>query len=246
MPVDHDVRGPYVRYEVIEDRFRKVRNRDQIARTEFVTMGFNARLQVTRALESWGSDRSDWLYSASVSEGFALTPAQDLLAAGTAERRIGSSGEPLTHLGTSLRYFAAHGTHIAFHASLAGDHIKDAPAPDQLRLGGEGGLRGYPLNYQNGDNRVVLTVEERFYSDWYVFRLVRVGGAVFYDLGRAWGGVNQNTVNGGWLSDAGIGLRLALDRASFTKVLHADIAVPINRVPGIKSVQYLVKTELTF
>jgi hemolysin activation/secretion protein len=99
---------------------------------------------------------------------------------------------------------------------IAGDRIKDAPAPDQLRLGGEGGLRGYPLNYQNGDNRVVLTLEERVYSDWYVFRLVRVGGAVFYDLGRAWGGVNQNTVNGGWLSDVGIGLRLALG----PRVLH--------------------------
>jgi hypothetical protein len=44
----------------------------------------------------------------------------------------------------------------------------------------------------------------------------------------------------------GIGLRLLLDRASFAKVLHADVAVPLNRAPGIKSVQFHVKTELTF
>jgi outer membrane translocation and assembly module TamA len=246
MPVDHDVRGPYLRYEVIEDQFRKTRNRDQIARAEFVAMGLNARVQVTRALEAWGSDRSDWLYLATASDGFALGSDQDVLASGTIERRIGSSGEPLNHYGGSVRYFATHGPRAAFHASLMADRIKDAPAPDQFRLGGEDGLRGYPLNYQNGDNRVVLTLEERYYTDWYPFRLVRVGGAIFGDVGRAWGGVNQNTVNGGWLSDVGIGLRLLLDRASFAKVLHADIALPLNRAPGVKSVQFHVKTELTF
>jgi len=58
--------------------------------------------------------------------------------------------------------------------------------------------------------------------------------------------VNQNTVNGGWLSDVGAGFRFALDRASFVNVLHVDIAVPLNRAPGVKGVQYLVKTQLTF
>jgi hemolysin activation/secretion protein len=75
----------------------------------------------------------------------------------------------------------------------------------------------------------LLTLEQRGYTDWYPFRLLRVGGAVFYDVGRAWGGVNQNAVNGGWLSDVGIGLRLALDRTAFANVLHADLAVPLER-----------------
>ena len=86
----------------------------------------------------------------------------------------------------------------------------------------------------------------RWYSDWYLWRLVRVGGAAFADAGRAWGGLNQNSVNGGWLSDVGVGLRLAIDRTARANVLHLDVAVPLNRAPGIKSVQFLVKTELTF
>ena len=69
---------------------------------------------------------------------------------------------------------------------------------------------------------------------------------VFFDHGRAWGGVNQNTVNGGWLSDVGIGLRLSFDRAAYGNILHADIAAPLDRGPGIKSVQYLVKTRISF
>ena len=53
-------------------------------------------------------------------------------------------------------------------------------------------------------------------------------------------------MNGGWLSDAGIGLRLSFDRASFGKVLHADIAFPLDRAQGIDSVQFLVRGVVSF
>ena len=73
-----------------------------------------------------------------------------------------------------------------------------------------------------------------------------MGGAAFVDVGRAWQGVNQNTENPGWLSDAGVGLRLALDRTAFANVLHIDAAVPFNRAPGTKSVEIVVRSKLTF
>ena len=75
---------------------------------------------------------------------------------------------------------------------------------------------------------------------------MRIGGAVFFDAGRAWGGPNQNLINGGTLSDVGVGLRIMLDRAAFANVLHADIASPLHRAPGVKPVQFLVKTEFSF
>ena len=77
-------------------------------------------------------------------------------------------------------YFVAVGVPLSIAASL-GDA---AAAPDQLLLGGDNGLRGYPLRYQSGDRRALFTIEERAYTDWYPFRLVRVGGAVFYDPRR--------------------------------------------------------------
>ncbi len=245
-PVDSRARGPFVRYEVVEDRFVKMRNRDQIARTEFVAMGFNSRVQVTRSLEGWGASRSTWLYSATASNGFSFSWGHDLLATASVERRVASAGGALTQAGTLLRYYAPQSNRFAFYGAFSADRVGTAAAPDQLLLGGDNGLRGYPLRYQSGERRALLTLEQRGYTDWYPFRLLRVGGAVFYDVGRAWDGVNQNTVNGGWLSDAGIGLRLALDRTAFANVLHLDIAVPLKRAAGIKSVQYLVKTQLTF
>ena len=246
-PVDHDMRGPFLRHEAIEDRYVKLYNRDQIARPEFFEMGFHSMVQVTRSLEGWGATRSGWLYSASVARGFTFFGSQDLLATLTAQRQLASTGEPLNHAGALFHYYAPQTRYAAFYGLLSGDRLgSGAEAPDQLLIGGDTGLRGYPLRYQSGDRRALLTLEERVYTDWYPFRLVRVGGAVFFDHGRAWGGPNQNTVNGGWLSDAGIGLRLALDRAAFGNVLHADIAMPFQTTPGIKKVQFIVKTQATF
>src|SRR5205085_6052649 len=169
-----------------------------------------------------------WLYSIFVSRGFSLPRDQDVLAVATLQRQLGSTGMPLTAMGTQVRYFAPENPYAAFYASLSADRLgAGAQAPDQLLLGGDTGLRGYPLRYQSGDRRALVTIEQRVYTDWYPFRLARVGAAVFYDRGRAWGGVNQNTVNGSWLSDAGVGLRVALDRAAFGNVLHADVAVPM-------------------
>lgn len=115
-----------------------------------------------------------------------------------------------------------------------------------MLLGGDNGLRGYPLRYQNGQRRALFTVEERFFTDAYVWRLFRVGGAAFFDVGRAWGGNATNTVNPGWLSNVGAGLRIVSVRAAFSNVLHVDVAFPLNATPDIKKVQFLVKTKASF
>jgi hypothetical protein len=248
-PVDHQVRGPFLRYEAIEDDFLRTSNRNQIARTEFAEMGFHSKVEVTRALEGWGSTSSAWLYSAVVSDGFVLGPGHDLHATLTAERRIDSRGEPLDQQGVTLRYYAPQSLRSAFYGSLALDRLgSGAAAPDLLSLGGETGMRGYPIRYQHGERRALLTLEQRVYTDWYPFRLFRVGGAVFVDVGRAWKGANQTSINPGWLTDAGVGLRLSLDRTAFANVLHIDVAAPLDRDddPNIKKVEIVVRSKLTF
>jgi hemolysin activation/secretion protein len=117
---------------------------------------------------------------------------------------------------------------------------------DELLLGGENGLRGYPLRYQSGTRRALFTVEERFYTDLYIWRLFRIGGAGFYDLGRAWGGDNVNAANPGWLGNVGAGLRIVSARAAFSTVVHLDIAVPLNATADMDKVQFLVTTKGSF
>ena len=245
-PVNNDLRALFLRHELVEDGFLKVKNYNLIERAEYLVVAFNSRLQLTKSLAAMGSTRSDWLFAASVSDGYVFLSSRILQAGANVERRIASTGLPMTQAGAIFKYYAPQDARTLLFASLAVDQIRGGGIADQLLIGGTYGLRGYPSRYQAGEQRMLLSLEKRAYTTWYPFRLLRVGGAVFFDTGRAWGGPNQNTLNGGTLSDVGVGLRIALDRAAFANVLHADIAAPLNRAPGVKPVQFLVKTEFSF
>ena len=245
IPPDQRLVGPYLRFEIIEDNYEKVRNRNKIARPEFFAMGFSSAVQVGRALESFGSTRDLWLYSASVSDGVRLS-GTDLLGSIGLSGQYGDNHGEREALSTALRYYVPHMKRALFYAAASADAVRNPLDSDLLLLGGDNGLRGYPLRYQSGERRALFTIEERVYSDWYPFRLFRVGGAVFYDVGRAWGGPFQNPINPGWLSDVGFGLRILSDRASFGNILHVDIAFPLNADPNINPVQFLVKSYANF
>jgi hemolysin activation/secretion protein len=201
---------------------------------------------VGRALTELGSTRDLWTYAAIFSDGVEVPRGNDLLASATFSGQYGDGRGERALLSGALRYYVPQGKRALFYAAASGDVVRNPETPDLLLLGGDNGLRGYPLRYQSGEHRALFTVEERVYTDWYPFRLFRVDGAVFYDIGRAWGRPFQNPVNSGWRSDVGFGLRILSDRSAFGNVLHADVAFPLNPDPNIQSVQFLVKTQANF
>jgi len=245
LPADLELVGPFVRFELIEDAFRKDVNLNLIGRVEDFPMGVQSRVQVGRAVHALGSSRDAWVYSANLSNGFDLTRDSFVLTEIHTSGRHAREGENQT-LGFSARYYNRQGRHLVYYAAASADAVHDPDVPGPLLIGGDNGLRGYPLRYQAGERRALLTAEARAYTDWYPLRLFRVGGAVFTDLGRAWQGENQNTVNPGWLRDIGFGLRLLSARTSKGNVLHADFAFPLDPDPSIKKAQFLVKTRVSF
>ena len=92
----------------------------------------------------------------------------------------------------------------------------------------------------------MLSAEYRYYTDWYPFRLARVGGAVFADAGRTWGPNPAGGGSIGWLTDVGVGLRLSPTRASGREVIHLDVAFPLDGDPTIDEVQVLLETKRSF
>jgi outer membrane protein assembly factor BamA len=246
MPVDSRSRAPYLEAQWIEDRFVKLQNRNQIGRDEFLAMGTNARVTLGYAMGGLGSSVSTLVGGAAISRSFAPGADQNLLASLQWDRRIGSTGSAIDQVGGGFRWFVPQSRHWLLYASGYAQSVQGGGVADQFLLGGQNGLRGYPARYQSGRHRALFTVEQRYYSGWYPFQLFRVGGAAFYDVGRAWGGENQNRINGGALRDAGVGLRLAVDRAAFANVLHLDVAFPLDRVGDVKSRQFVVRTEVNF
>lgn len=246
LPADQKLVAPFVRYELTEDRYERELNRNLIGRPEFFALGFSSTVQLGWASTGLGSSRDAWLYSGSVSRGFEPAPDHTLIASAKLSGQLVDGQARRQRLGAQAQYYLRQGKRWLFYAAASADMLTRPNPADALLLGGDNGLRGYPLRYQSGTRRALFTVEERFYTDLYVWRLFRVGGAAFLDAGRAWGGDNINTGNPGWLSNAGFGLRIVSARAAFSNVLHVDIAFPLNATPDVKKVQFLVKTQTSF
>lgn len=246
-PPDERLTAPFFRYEIIEDSYQKLKNRDQIERAEYFAMGFQSSIQLGRALTSLGSSNNLWVYKSAISNGYEIAPRSSLLLSASLSGEYWSGISDKHLLNGSARYYIPQSEHTLLFMSIEGNTVTNPAIDEQLLLGGDNGLRGYPLRYQSGNKSVLANVERRAYTDWYPFRLFRIGGAIFYDVGRAWGGgVNQNTTNPGWLNDIGFGLRIHSARSAFGNVTHADFAFPLNRDGNIRSFQFLLKTTTSF
>lgn len=246
VPQDRRLVYPYARVEWLEDDFVVDRNLDQIQRSEDQQFGRLFSAQLGLAAEGAGSDRNAALLDLGAHRGWRLSDkSQGFVDAGLRGRFGNAGAEDLT-FSTDLRYYRRNGRRMTFFASLSGDWGRKLDGDHEVILGGEDGLRGYPLRYQSGASRVLLTVEQRLYTNWYLFRLAHVGAAAFVDVGRIYGTDATRTPNKGWLADAGVGLRLGNARSALGNVLHIDLAFPLQREPGIDSLQILVQTKRSF
>lgn len=246
LPEDEKLRMPFVRYELIEDRFEREVNRNLVGRPEFFALGLNSTVQLGWSTTALGSTRDALVYAASISRGFEPRAGLTLVAAGQLSGQLADGQVRRQRLGMQAQAYLPQSPRWLFYAALSADTLTRPQPHDYLLLGGDNGLRGYPLRYQSGTRRMLLTLEERTYTDLYLWQLFRIGGAAFLDVGRAWGGDNVNTGNPGWLANAGIGLRIVSTRAAFNHVLHVDLAFPLNTTPGIEKVQFLVRTRSSF
>jgi hemolysin activation/secretion protein len=246
LPEDRELLYPWVGFEIIEDRYEERRNQDQIRRTEDVLLGFSAGARLGYASESMGSDRDAWIAQLWMQDGYDLRTGHTLFGTLAASGRLEDGSLENGVVEAEARYYWQTTERTKFYLDVSGALVDDLDAERQLLLGGDNGLRGYPLRYQAGTSRALLTVEERYYTDWYPFHLFYVGAAAFFDVGRTWGTDITGAESAGWLRDVGIGLRLGSSRSSFGNVIHIDLAFPLDGDEDIDDVQLLVKTKARF
>lgn len=246
-PPDEQLTGPFVRWALVQDDFQKLSNRERIQRPEYFAMGFNSTIRVGRSLESFGSTSEPWTYSISVTDGFRPFGRHDLMTEFTAVGRYEDGRGEREKFSAELRYYVPQTSRSLFYFGATGAYTPSDNPEDQLLLGGSNGLRGYPSRYQIGNRSLVFSVEERVYTDWYPWRLFRIGGAVYVDVGRAWGGSATPAPDAGWLTNVGFGLRVLSDRSSYGKIYHIDLAFPVgNKDPNVDDMQFIVKSRVNF
>lgn len=246
LPTDRELRYPFLQLETIEDDYRVWENRNQIGRSEDVLLGTQLNLMLGWASPSLGSDREALIYRLGARRGFPIDHEKTLLLGlDLSGRREGRRGaDELLHL--DAQYFHPLSERNLVFSRLQADLGRALSFDQRLLLGGDNGLRGFPLRYQGGDKRVLYTLEHRYFSNWYPFRLFRVGAAAFLDVGRAWGDDGLANDEDRWLSNVGVGLRLGNTRSALGSVVHIDLAAPLNRPSDVDSLQLVVEVRRAF
>lgn len=234
-------------YQLVEDGFVTERGLDRLQTTEDLNLGTQLQWRLGYSSTALGADTSRMILDSTWTSGWRPSPRQLLLATARGATRWNSGSENL-QVGGSLRYYVRNFRENVFYVGFDGDLVDNADVENQLLLGGDTGLRGYPIRFQAGDRRWLATVEQRFFSDREFFHLLHFGAAVFFDMGRAWYNdpPGRLKVEEDTLRDVGLGLRIGSSRSSKSAMVHLDVAFPLDGPDTIKSMQWLVSSSETF
>lgn len=246
VPEDRRFLYPFIGLEVVEDQFEKTKNVDQIHRTEDRFLGTRYGVQLGFSPSNKVSTEDTLHFRGEYRSGFKFDQSETLVTGVELSGRLEGSISTNTLVSAYAMYHRGQSKNRLFYASLTAAVGENLDLDNPVYLGGTNGLRGYPLRYQSGSSRALLTLEQRFFTDWYPFRLFRVGGAIFFDAGQTWGDNPVGSENLGLLRNVGLGLRLANTRSSQGRILHIDIAYPLDGTPDISGVQILIEAKRSF
>jgi outer membrane translocation and assembly module TamA len=246
VPEDRLLVYPYIEYQLLEDDYQLASNLDQIYRQEDVRLGAEIGIRLGLSAEALGADRDALVYWSGARWAHG-DPARQLWRYNVyASGRVEGSELRNAMFGGAVRWYLRQSERRLLFASVRADVGEALDRDNPVEIGGDDGLRGYPLRYQRGERRAQFTIEQRYFTDYYLWRLFRVGGAVFFDAGRVWGEDPFGSENLGLLRNVGFGLRLSSTRSSIGKMIHIDFAFPLDGDDSVDSFQFLVEGKRSF
>lgn len=242
---DRQLVYPWVGWSWVEDRYQTATNIDLIGRTEDLNFGRNVYLELGYSSPSVGAGRA-LPFQMSVNDGWHWHDSQFLFGSMSVNGRLEDGVPRNITAKLSARYFYHASERDVVYLALTGIATDRLDADQQLLLGADNGLRGYPVRYQGGNDSVVFTVERRVYTNWFPLRLVRVGFAAFADVGRTFGRDEFGAAPFGLLKDLGIGLRLGNNRSGLGNVLHVDVTYATAADAHSGRLQFSMSTQQKF
>lgn len=246
VPDDRTLSYPWIGVSLLRDGFVRSRDMNKMGRTEDLNLGVDFTATLGFASPAFGADRTAGMVDLSWHDGMSPGAGQIVTLDAGLKGRVTSSALEDGRLDLAARYYHRDSDVRLFYLGLSGSAAANPDADHQLLLGGDNGLRGYPLRYALGERRLLLTLEERFFVHREFFHLMRIGGAIFADVGKAWGEVPDPAAHLGVLEDVGFGLRFGQTRSAHAAMVKLDVAVPLNTPEGGVHPQILVTTGETF
>jgi hypothetical protein len=242
-PVDVSMVYPFVEWESIEDNYIVAYNIRQIYRAEDLHIGKRILASIGYAPGDEGRIIMQGEYSDTL-----LSRPRLLLQLGTDyyarwNQRQSKLEDSIVHF--ALDFHRGQTENRSFFLGLSATRAFNLNNGRQVSLGGSSGLRGFDSHFLNGDGSVRVTAEQRIFTNYHILQLARLGFAGFVDAGRVFGQAENGA--GRTFSNVGLGMRLAPSKSKEGKIIHIDIAYPLQVDQfGEKKLQFLIEAKATF
>ena len=247
LPPDRNLSAIWLEYQLLISDYRKLFNINQFNRVEDINLGWQARLRLGR-LQAWlGADDSGWQLDAELAKTWQLNRDTFLLG-NSRYQALWLSGTNQQLFSNQLQLVHQLTNNSSAVAIINAEFGRQLFQDEALYLGGDTGLRAFPLHYQRGDSRIVATAEYRYFTDWSIWQLLDVGFAGFADAGRSWGAEQDfaSSVDDGVLFGVGGGIRLLSNNSSRGTMIHIDLTHPFSNNPDLDEWQWRVTAKKRF
>ncbi len=232
--------GPLFSYQRLAADYFSINYIDRFERVEDFDLGDDFSISAQTAPQVLGSENNALLTKFYNAKGWRLGSGSFLRGELSGSTRLEKAGWSNNLMGLQLKYFNvlgpknAGGLYLGKHTLASSFTLDSGNHMDkdfQFLLGAANGLRGYMDRAFDGNQRLVLNLEDRFHLAEDVLRLVSIGGAFFADIGSTSQGQFGDLFGDNLRQDIGFGLRLGLPRSSGGSVVRFDIAFPLQDGP---------------
>ena len=237
---------PWVEYQYLENRYGVFKNVNQIQRPEDIALGHNLSIRIGYGGTAFDNEddvvryigKYSYILDFDLRHIFETTLTVD----GRHHNHLQNSDSAVASVNFAYNYFEDEKRR--WYMGVVYNIGQDLAQYEELTIGDMTGLRGYPTDFQRGEKSYVFTVERRYFSDWHIFNLLRVGAVAFFDVGKAWG-LEQYGYSP-TLSNVGFGLRLSSSKVRIGNVVHVDIATPTSAKDGVDKYQLTIGAQQKF
>ena len=247
LPHNRDYQYPWVGIEFLERAFKTMYDIYLINQTEDINLGWHHEFKLGFELNDVAKDNNvGYHFSLSSTKGFEINEGLILLSL-EGEGDFNTLNPDYFSLSGKAEYFKRYTNLIGFYSRVSGAISNNSFLDKPITIGDDGGVRGYPLQYQHGDHYLTSSVEARFYSGYNILKILDVGFVAFADVGKAWSGEQAmfNETNS-LLSSVGIGLRLYSSHSSHKSVIHMDISKPFATTENVDAWEWRLQIKQSF
>ncbi|MCG9714395.1 hypothetical protein L1D40_17710 [Shewanella insulae] len=246
LPQDRDFLYPWVAYQFIEDDYKVLNNVYLINHNEDINLGWQHYVKFGIETQDTSGSNALGYHINWYSSGGYKNEDQLILLRMDGEGVFATSQPDYFKVNAIAEFFYQINpkwtAYSKVRLSTSQNNYLDAP----FALGDDTGIRGYPNDYQHGDNQWLLSAEIRNYPNINLYQLAELGWAVFTDIGQASGGADQDNELSGPIGSIGIGARIFSSRSSYGHVAHIDLTLPFTSGAEVNSWEWRFQVRSRF